>query len=114
MGLIFWTYFGYFAFLVVLSRLRSKKTVKKEYRPLVSIVITAYNEENNIKNKIENCLALDYSKDMLEIIVVSDGSSDKTGDIVRSFDEGKVRLLEVPVRRGKDYCQGPGNSLSQR
>jgi cellulose synthase/poly-beta-1,6-N-acetylglucosamine synthase-like glycosyltransferase len=69
--------------------------------PTVTLVIAAYNEEAVIGAKIENSLALDYPRDRLEIMVVSDESTDGTDEIVRSYADQGVVLARQPVRRGK-------------
>ena len=69
--------------------------------PKVSIVIAAYNEEKVIKSRIENCLALDYPLGNLDIMIVSDGSDDKTNSIVQNFETRGVRLFGFKERRGK-------------
>jgi cellulose synthase/poly-beta-1,6-N-acetylglucosamine synthase-like glycosyltransferase len=70
--------------------------------PRVSIVVAAYNEEECIARKIENCLALDYPADKLEVLIGSDGSSDGTDEVVRAYQakDARVRLLAAP-RGGK-------------
>jgi cellulose synthase/poly-beta-1,6-N-acetylglucosamine synthase-like glycosyltransferase len=68
--------------------------------PLVSVVIAAYNEEKEIENKLINLLSLDYPRDRLEIIIASDGSSDRTNAIVQRYEERGVKLLALP-RQGK-------------
>lgn len=60
-----------------------------------------YNEEAGIGEKIRNSLELDYPKDKIEIVVVSDGSTDKTDEIVKSFESSGVRLFRVEGRVGK-------------
>jgi cellulose synthase/poly-beta-1,6-N-acetylglucosamine synthase-like glycosyltransferase len=70
-------------------------------QPGVSLVIAAFNEEKVIRGKIENCLALAYPRDRLEIIVGSDGSRDRTNTIVREYASQSVVLLDHGVRRGK-------------
>jgi len=72
-----------------------------ETLPFVSIVIAAYNEEKVIAAKIENTLLLDYPKDSLEILIVSDGSDDDTPNIVESFKERGVIGLHKNSREGK-------------
>jgi cellulose synthase/poly-beta-1,6-N-acetylglucosamine synthase-like glycosyltransferase len=67
--------------------------------PVVTVVIPAYNEERNIAQRITNILASDYPRDLLEVIVVSDASSDSTNEIVRGF--AGVRLIEQRTRQGK-------------
>jgi len=110
---IIWTYFGYFAFLKLLAILRpAPKTPQDEWFPPVSMIITAYNEEKKIGPKIENCLSLDYPADKLEIIVVSDGSTDRTTEIVKEYRSGGVKLLQFNERNGKHYCQGKGIEIA--
>jgi cellulose synthase/poly-beta-1,6-N-acetylglucosamine synthase-like glycosyltransferase len=76
--------------------------------PFLSILIAAYNEEAGIKKKLEQTLNLDYPKDKLEILVLSDGSTDRTDEIVRSFGDARVRLIEVTGRKGKTNAQNEG------
>ena len=53
--------------------------------PTITVVVPAYNEEAVIAAKLENCLSLDYPTDLLDIVVVSDGSTDRTDSIVTTF-----------------------------
>jgi cellulose synthase/poly-beta-1,6-N-acetylglucosamine synthase-like glycosyltransferase len=69
--------------------------------PTVSILIPAYNEERVIGAKIENCLALDYEPAKVEILVGSDGSTDRTDEIVKSFGDPRVKLIRLSGRSGK-------------
>ena len=71
------------------------------FSPFVSIVTAAFNEEANIEKTIRNKLELDYPTDKYEIIVVSDESTDRTDDIVRSFESERVRLVRQVPRAGK-------------
>jgi len=73
--------------------------------PSVSLIITAYNEEKRIKEKIENTINHDYPKEKLEIIIASDCSSDKTDEIVKSFKDKDVKLVRAPERKGKENAQ---------
>jgi len=91
--------------LIILSQIRNQPIKKSEITPKVSIIITAYNEEKLIAKKIENTLSLNYPKDKLEIIVVSDGSLDKTNEIVKRYKRQGVRLIELKHRRGKTAAQ---------
>lgn len=74
-------------------------------KPTVSFIITAYNEEQRIAEKIENTLNQDYPKDSLEIIVASDCSTDRTDEIVKSYESKDVRLVRAPERKGKENAQ---------
>lgn len=89
-----------------LSRLLGRPVRRgKGLRPTVTVVITAYNEEKNITAKIRNVLGLEYPPELLEILVVSDGSSDGTDDLVRQQATERVKLLRVEGRVGKTACQ---------
>jgi cellulose synthase/poly-beta-1,6-N-acetylglucosamine synthase-like glycosyltransferase len=99
--LIFYVYILYAVVLVPLSLLFRRDVKKNYFSPSVSIIIAAYNEEGCIKETIENKLNLDYPGDRLEIIVVSDGSDDKTDEIVRECGTQNVRLLRQEPRQGK-------------
>jgi cellulose synthase/poly-beta-1,6-N-acetylglucosamine synthase-like glycosyltransferase len=69
--------------------------------PSVALVICALNEESVIGEKMENCLRLDYPREKLRVIVVSDGSTDRTAEIVKGFENRGIELVERPRRRGK-------------
>jgi cellulose synthase/poly-beta-1,6-N-acetylglucosamine synthase-like glycosyltransferase len=69
--------------------------------PSVALVICALNEQRIIRQKIENSLALDYPREKLRIVVVSDGSTDSTASIAAEYAARGVELIERPVRRGK-------------
>lgn len=100
--LIFYTYIGYPIVLkLAADSRRIAKPQKGDVEPRVSIVVAAYNEEKAIADKLENILALDYPMEKLEIVVVSDCSSDKTDEIVRSFADRGVRLHRMETRGGK-------------
>lgn len=104
-----YSYFIYPAILVIVGKLfKAKETVsdiKDHVLPSVSFIITAYNEESSIEAKLKNTLLVDYPRDRLEIIVSSDGSSDNTNQIVRTFDAQGVILHEVEERKGKENAQ---------
>jgi len=99
--LIFYTYIGYPLLIFLLSFFINNPVRKYDIEPTVSLLIAAYNEEKHIREKIENSLSLDYPKEKLEIIVVSDGSTDKTDDIVREYKNRNVILYRVEGRVGK-------------
>ena len=104
--LIFYVYFIYPLLLWVINQLkvnRIKVSIKKNYEPKVSIIIAAYNEERVIAQKLRNVIALDYPKDKIEIIVASDGSTDKTEEIVKRY--ANVKLVSHPQNRGKTIIQ---------
>lgn len=102
---LLYTYVGYPFLLFVVSKLRPRPVRTAEISPSVSVIITAYNEERDLAVKLENSLALDYPRELLEIIVASDCSSDATDEIARSFADRGVKLVRQPVRLGKTAAQ---------
>jgi cellulose synthase/poly-beta-1,6-N-acetylglucosamine synthase-like glycosyltransferase len=97
-----YAYFGYPLMLVLLRRLIHHKVRKAPCEPFISILIPAYNEAAMIGHKIQNCLALDYPAEKMEIVVACDGPSDGTTAIAKSFEDGKrVRVLDFRDNRGK-------------
>jgi len=100
-GLIVTVYFGYPYFLFILTLFKKKPVRKGEITPNVTLVIPAHNEENVIEEKLKNALALNYPKDKVEIIVISDCSSDRTDEIVKRYVGQSVKLLIQSERNGK-------------
>lgn len=100
--LIVYTYIG-FPLLVVLRGLLWGRPFKDEELtnlPVVSIVISAYNEAKCIAAKLDNILTMEYPRDRLEVVVASDGSTDGTDAIVERYKALGVKLLSLP-RIGK-------------
>jgi len=104
-ALIFYAYLGYPVFLKMIS-LFTRRTIRKgNIFPKVSFIIAAYNEENRIKDKVENTLTQDYPVEKMEVIVVSDCSTDRTDEIVSSYESKGVLLIRAPKREGKEAAQ---------
>lgn len=76
--------------------------------PSVSLIIPVCNEEKRIEKKIENTKALSYPKDRLEVLFVSDGSTDRTAELIRPHVSSHCRLIELPVRKGKAAALNAG------
>ncbi|HLK34262.1 MAG TPA: glycosyltransferase family 2 protein [Terriglobales bacterium] len=104
-GFIFYVYAGYPLVVWLLRTLFPCRLRKGSVEPFVSLVVAAYNEENVIERKLRNALELDYSPGRLEVVVVSDGSTDSTAKIVDSFiaaeGKGRVRLFALSENHGK-------------
>jgi cellulose synthase/poly-beta-1,6-N-acetylglucosamine synthase-like glycosyltransferase len=109
-----YVYAGYPLVVFVLARLRGRG-VRREanYLPSVSFIIAAYNEEAAIAAKLDNTLALDYPRDRLEVIVVSDGSTDRTDEIVRTRYAGRATLLALGGRQGKTVGQNRAAAMAR-
>jgi poly-beta-1,6-N-acetyl-D-glucosamine synthase len=101
-GLILYSYLIYPIGMWLYSSFKGENvdvlgTDRDEYYPSVSLIISAYNEDSVIKAKIENCLALDYPFERLEIIIASDGSDDRTNEIIRR--EASTRIIFHDLER---------------
>lgn len=113
--LLFWflaflSLYSYFIYPLILKLLAARKSVASGDSVdtsglMLSLVITAYNEKDRIRRKLENALALDYDKSKLEIIIASDSSDDGTDDIVREYADRGVRLVRAEERLGKENAQ---------
>lgn len=110
---ILYTYVGYPIVLMFVSGLRPRPVRRSEYEPSVSVIIAAYNEERDLAAKLENTLALDYPRALLEIIVASDCSTDHTDEIVREFAGRGVSLHRQPERLGKTAAQNAAIERAQ-
>ncbi len=98
---LLYTYLGYPALVFLLGRGRKFEIGNENYQPAVSLLICAYNEENCIREKVENALNLKYPQELLEIVMVSDGSTDKTDDIIRGFEDPRLKFYSYQQRGGK-------------
>ncbi|MGE5086239.1 MAG: glycosyltransferase family 2 protein [Bacillota bacterium] len=94
-----YVFFGLLVYLVSLVYRKEHKI--SDIQPSVSFIIAAYNEERIIRETILNDLKIDYPKELIEFIVVSDGSSDSTAQIVNEFQDQGVISLHQPQRQGK-------------
>lgn len=106
-GACAYVYAGYPLLLVMLAWLRPRPVRRQPVRPAMSVVVPAHDEADVIGEKIRNTLDNGYPSDLLEVIVVSDGSSDATIPIAREFDDARVRVLDLP-RAGKAAAVNAG------
>jgi len=107
-----YVYFGYPMIVRSLAALIGRPVGRAVNRPrTLTVVITAYNEERSILGKLDNIFALEYPRELLDVIVASDGSSDRTDELVSSCGRERAQLLRVEGRRGKTACQ---NLAAQR
>ncbi len=102
--IVFYTFFGYGMLVWIIVKI--KEAVRKpesypvvEEFPMVTLLIAAYNEQDYIGEKMKNCRAIDYPKDKLKIVWVTDGSTDSTPDMLSQYPENTV--LHKPERCGK-------------
>ncbi len=104
-GMLYWIYDGYGRFLKLLCAVRGCQHPQPvSDLPTVCILLTVHNEAEVVRQRIENLLDSDYPKELLQIVVASDGSTDATNQIVRSLNHPRVRLIE---------CPGGGKTVAQ-
>lgn len=113
-ALVFYTFIGYPALLRAIGRVRrapaQPRTLPPE-PPYLSITVPAYNEERQIAAALDALLALEYPADRRQILVVSDCSSDRTDEIVRSYADRGVELLRLERRTGKTGAEAAARPL---
>jgi biofilm PGA synthesis N-glycosyltransferase PgaC len=101
-GLVFYNYAGYAVIVFILNKITGSKQKAEDdaaFRPTVAFIVAAYNEQDVIKQKIVNSLELDYPRDRIEFLFVTDGSTDRTNDLITQSPG--IRLLHRPERNGK-------------
>ncbi len=103
--LLAYVYAGYPLLVFIVSVLFPKAVKRWEIEPHVTVLITAFNEEAAIREKLENTLQIKYPAEKIEILVASDGSTDRTDDIVREFADRGVKLFRQEGRVGKTATQ---------
>ncbi|MCU0638681.1 MAG: glycosyltransferase family 2 protein [Candidatus Krumholzibacteria bacterium] len=101
-GIIIYVYAGYPLMLAIFGIFKRRALPRGETRlPSVALIISAHNEDRIIREKIENSLKLDYPRNLLRIIVASDGSVDRTNNIVRDYEGYNISLKTFEKREGK-------------
>lgn len=111
MKLLFWlcfavagyAYFGYAILLWLYVRFHGRPILQRPITPSVSIIIAAHNEETNLPRKLENLRLLDYPKDRLQIVIASDGSTDRTAGILSAQASHIVPVI-LQESNGKAYA----------
>ncbi|HUF01627.1 MAG TPA: glycosyltransferase family 2 protein [Gaiellaceae bacterium] len=106
LGALAWTHAGYGLAMSVLARIRPRPVATDGVTPSVDLIVSAHDEESVIGRRLENLLALDYPADRLRILVASDGSTDRTDEIVEEAAgrDPRIALLRCP-REGKVAAQ---------
>lgn len=108
LGLMGYAYLGYPLIIGLLARCVPRLKLAHDDSlgistglPSVTLVIAAYKEESIIQQRVTNALFMDYPADKIEILIGCDGNEDQTGELVRTFHDSRVRLMQFEKRRGK-------------
>ncbi len=101
LALIFVAYAGYPIWLYFMARFRPRPVRRASIFPSVTILLAVYNEEKYLPAKLHNLAALDYPADCVEVIIVSDGSTDETNKILAAWEDANRRTLILTNHSGK-------------
>ena len=101
-ALVVYTYLGYAAWLRLRLLWRDRPVIRGAFTPFISIVMVVRNEEQALETKLQNLQALDYPQDRSEIVVISDGSTDRTEEILRAHaDDPRIKVVMNQFSQGK-------------
>ncbi|GAB3538505.1 glycosyltransferase family 2 protein [Pontibacter brevis] len=108
LAVVLYTYVGYGLVVWLWAKAKSllsnnKVLYSKSFEPEVTLVVPAYNEGDILKSKIEDCLALDYPEDKLQITFITDGSTDNSAEVIACYPQ--VSHLHSPIRGGKSLAE---------
>src|SRR3954467_10397337 len=115
LGIALYAYVGYPLILWIAARVRPGGSPAHDAAgwPSVTITIPVYNAVSSIGTTLESVLGLDYPRDQLQILVISDASTDGTDDVVRRFADRGIELLRLPERRGKTTAENAALAASR-
>lgn len=101
-ALVLYAYIGYPAWLRLRMLWRARPVMRGAFTPFISIAMVVRNEEQTLESKLQNLLTLDYPQDRSEIVVVSDGSTDRTEEILRMHaDNPRIKVVLNQLSLGK-------------
>ena len=101
---LFYAYVGYPILISILIRIRNVSQAKPppgHDLPTITVLVSAYNAEQHLQERIRNILDCDYPADRMSVLIASDGSTDETVKVVRKFGDNRVQVIDNAVRRGK-------------
>lgn len=109
--ILFYTYLGYALVLFLVTSVKKflspdYREEKRDYEPDVCLFVTAYNEKDYIRQKVGNALRLDYPKNKIQYVWVTDGSDDGTPDLLSVYEN--MEVYHQPERRGKMHAMNRG------
>lgn len=111
--LLGYIYLGYLLLLRLLLAVYRIPTNIHLYAPIkVTVLITVHNEEDAVLSRISNVLKQDYPSDLIEVLVASDGSTDRTNELVGSVQDARVRLFVSVGQVGKTAAQNMALKLA--
>lgn len=122
MTLIFWisfllliyTFVGYPLSLLILNKFnRKNKIVSSDYLPEVEVILVVRNSESIVIDKINSLRALDYPKDKLKILIISDYSTDETVAVIENLNYPEIHCIDNQKKTSKSACINQAIQLSK-
>ncbi len=108
---VLYTQFGYLAWLWLRSRIRRQPVKRAEFLPAVSVVMVVRNEEKVLARKLDNLAGLDYPRELLDCVIVSDASSDSTNQILRERSERDARFQGIFSGQSRGKAAGLNDGI---
>jgi cellulose synthase/poly-beta-1,6-N-acetylglucosamine synthase-like glycosyltransferase len=108
LSILLYTYAGYPLWIYLRSRLHPRAWRQEPMLPSVSIILAVHNGAALLRQKVDHLLSLDYPRDRMEIVIVSDGSTDDTDDILKEFPAPPVRSIRCSEQGGKAAALNQG------
>ncbi len=100
-ALIVYAYAGYVAWLWLRARLRRRPVERRSFSPDITVAMVVRNEEENLPKKIENFRSLEYPSERIDFVIVSDGSTDGTDQILQNIRDPRFHTIVLAGRSGK-------------
>ncbi len=110
--ILFYTFIGYAILLYSILKIRNilfgkrNLNIDSEYEPNVCLFVTAFNEKDFVAQKVENSFSLDYPKEKIQYLWITDGSNDGTPDLLKKYDS--LEIHHLPERKGKMHAMNRG------
>jgi cellulose synthase/poly-beta-1,6-N-acetylglucosamine synthase-like glycosyltransferase len=112
-GVLFYVYVGYPVLMMLIAAFIPRRRSYPDHLPTISVLVAAYNEERGIEHKLRETTALDYPPEKMEILVLSDASTDATDSLVEACQDPRVALLRISERKGKTHAQNQGARVAR-
>ena len=101
---LIYTFIGYPLFLQLVKPAKPIRLIQDNALPDLTVILCIYNSVELLENKVRNILASNYPKDKLNILIVSDGSTDNPNLVIKAFNDASVELIGYGNNRGKSYA----------
>src|SRR5262245_28626530 len=101
LALIIYCYLGYPLLVFFAAKALERPVKRASFEPSVSVIVSVYNEQGVIERRVRDLFDCDYPREKIEILVGSDGSTDRTNAIVEQMCDSRLKFFAFSERRGK-------------